>query len=654
MHRLIIIFLLIIQLCACSRNAASDPNLAHAAYLLENEPDSLKKAAEILSKINTPYLSKADRSLFALLSVKADDKLYIKHQSDSLIIEAILYEGDHTERGLYPEALYYGGRVYTNLGDYPTALQYYHQAENLLPPTQENLTLRGKILYHTAYTLNSLCLYDDALKSAKEGLNISKSLGDSTSTSNFLELAGGISLLMDSVDMAQNYLNSAKEICRKQGSHNIGSIDVQLAKIEKIKGNTERALKILKNIREQSDPATEAFVIASKARMYLNAEVPDSAYVFASRLLRNPKFNYRHAALSILLNPALSEFVSKDSVIVYARMLASELAIHYAERDSTLSNHQQSVYNYDLHVRKESQAQKESLEWQLACLTVLLIAGIIIIVLLIRSIHNAKQTLILQKTIIELTNKLEALESRSETGTKRETCSYRGSDDENAVETLRKKLINFVEEGLPINQLEENLKNSEAYSRFIGFISNGTPEKTDWNDISTAVRGVAPEFFENLHTLSSGNLRESELHIAILMRCHFSARGIRETFKYIDKINLSCDSLNGEDERKGFDRHRFIDNLDLLSKMFPDIKITISTTITAKNYMSTDELNKLCDKYGVLWEKTAVCPSSPKEIEFMVDLDQQIETIRGARSSKKEDQCLDEKATSLRGGKNGL
>ena len=60
--------------------------------------------------------------------MKIADKNYVTHTSDSLILRVIDHEESHKGDGRYAEALYYGGRVYSDLGDYPTSLKYFQQS----------------------------------------------------------------------------------------------------------------------------------------------------------------------------------------------------------------------------------------------------------------------------------------------------------------------------------------------------------------------------------------------------------------------------------------------------------------------------------------------------------------------------------------------
>lgn len=111
----------------------------------------------------------------------------------------------------------------------------------------------------------------------------------------------------------------------------------------------------------------------------------------------------------------------------------------------------------------------------------------------------------------------------------------------------------------------------------------------------------------------------------------YSRDYIQETLSYIDKITLSCDSLNDSDERIGFNKSQFLANVSLLTSRFPEMKIAIATTITTKNYMSIDEIKILCETYGLEWKKTAVCPSSPKDTTLMVELDKQVDNAKNMR-----------------------
>ena len=108
----------------CSRSSR-DPRLARIAASVSDRPE---EALASLDSIDRSSLSKSDSHYYDLLTLKARDKAYIDHESDSLVLDVIDYYSSRPEDPEYPEALYYGGRVYSDLGDYPSALKYFQKA----------------------------------------------------------------------------------------------------------------------------------------------------------------------------------------------------------------------------------------------------------------------------------------------------------------------------------------------------------------------------------------------------------------------------------------------------------------------------------------------------------------------------------------------
>lgn len=115
---------LLVAICACS-TGKHDARLDMVDRLAAESPRS---ALDSLAAIERDILSEADSHYYDLLTIKCADKAYITHTSDSLILNVIDWYAEHKSGHLYPEALYYGGRVYSDLGDYPTALKYFQDA----------------------------------------------------------------------------------------------------------------------------------------------------------------------------------------------------------------------------------------------------------------------------------------------------------------------------------------------------------------------------------------------------------------------------------------------------------------------------------------------------------------------------------------------
>ena len=60
---------------------------------------------------------------YHLLTIKAEDKLYTRHTSDSLINLIVKFYDEHGDKNKLIEAYYYQGSVYRDLHDAPSALE---------------------------------------------------------------------------------------------------------------------------------------------------------------------------------------------------------------------------------------------------------------------------------------------------------------------------------------------------------------------------------------------------------------------------------------------------------------------------------------------------------------------------------------------------
>ncbi|MDE5586430.1 MAG: amino acid ABC transporter permease, partial [Muribaculaceae bacterium] len=110
----ITVLLLFAALCSCTGVSEQDRMFLEIDRLCDSVPE---EAMRCLDSIDPKPLSERDLNRYRLLWIKSRDKAYVNHTSDTLILDVIDYYDRHRNDGLYPEALYYGGRVYSDLGD---------------------------------------------------------------------------------------------------------------------------------------------------------------------------------------------------------------------------------------------------------------------------------------------------------------------------------------------------------------------------------------------------------------------------------------------------------------------------------------------------------------------------------------------------------
>ena len=139
-----------VVLSGCS-GKPDDPRLLEIAETVSACPEEMLAR---LDSMDVGSMKESDRYFHALMRIKAQDKAYVVHTSDSVILRVIDYYSRHKGSGHYPEALYYGGRVYSDIGDAPTALSYFQAALDALPEGKDD-NLRSRIYSQMGSLLNS-------------------------------------------------------------------------------------------------------------------------------------------------------------------------------------------------------------------------------------------------------------------------------------------------------------------------------------------------------------------------------------------------------------------------------------------------------------------------------------------------------------------
>ena len=124
-------------LASCRADRRAERLLLQADSLLSVCPDSAQTLLHVWAD-SIDRQPEDIRMYYNLLRIKADDKTYVTHTSDSLILKVVHYYKKSRDKRLLPEALYYAGRTYSDLKDAPRALEYYQRAIDVMQ--REKLT----------------------------------------------------------------------------------------------------------------------------------------------------------------------------------------------------------------------------------------------------------------------------------------------------------------------------------------------------------------------------------------------------------------------------------------------------------------------------------------------------------------------------------
>ena len=159
------------------------------------------------------------RMYYDLLCIKAQDKAYMPHASDSLILSVLHYYEERADRRHLPEAYYYAGRVASDLGDAPQALDYFGKALDYFGKALEAMPegamtdLRNRVTSQMGILFYRQRMYPEALEMYKQSLACDSLLGDSLGMAFSFRDIGKAYIGLGKQDSTLFYLLQANRIC---------------------------------------------------------------------------------------------------------------------------------------------------------------------------------------------------------------------------------------------------------------------------------------------------------------------------------------------------------------------------------------------------------------------------------------------------------
>lgn len=165
--------MLMIWICLYACGNKPYPHAMQVAdTLVYHNPDSSIVLLNLL-KDSIASQPQATQMYYRLLTIKARDKAYITHTSDSLIKQVLHYYEEEEDEKHLPEAYYYAGRVYSDLGDAPQALSFYQKTAELLKGSTDYRL--QEVLYSQMGELFFFQdVYDEALKAYRKSYYYNK------------------------------------------------------------------------------------------------------------------------------------------------------------------------------------------------------------------------------------------------------------------------------------------------------------------------------------------------------------------------------------------------------------------------------------------------------------------------------------------------
>lgn len=521
MIRILIGILAICLLMSGCSEAEHDARLKEIAEIVSDSP---QEALLSLDSIDCQKLSESERHYYDLLTIKVKDKIYIQHTSDSLILDVISYYENSPQSSLYAEALYYGGRVYRDMGDVPTALQYFHKALDNIPEDSQCLNLKARVLSQTGRLLQGISLYDEAIPYIEKSLKICELNKDTTNIVYELQLLGGTYLRAKKYRLAEHYFNKAIEMSSNLPISFKAKSKMYLADVKYQVGQLDSALILIRNTPDFVNPIARNRALSSASDIYLAKGLLDSAYIYAHELINSPDSNNKVNGYQNLLLPELQKFIPLDTIYQYIDEYRGLLENYYDSNESQLAMNQHNFYNYQLHEREKQTAQKEKNKFLGWLYIISIVAVILVITVLALNINRKKQQLRLHEALDNISELKSSLNNNSSADSSESQPKdiAKETTTESLRNRLRSELLGIYNKDKRQVEIPSAILKSEAYKELQSYVASGKIIPLDsqlWEQVESAVIESSPNFKYNLQLLTGGNLSSQDYRMALLIKC---------------------------------------------------------------------------------------------------------------------------------------
>lgn len=529
-----ILLLSLVCFVGCMRHR-HDPRLVTVAGIVADNP---KEALARLDSIDAEQLSDDDRVFYDFLTVKGQDKADVPLTKDSLITIVLAATEHDTHADYYPEVQYYGGRVYSEMGDYPKALRHFQNALDKLPPETDQIILRRNVLNQMARLLDDLRLYKEAIPLVEQTLEINRRLNRPEDIVHDLHLLGHIYMHTEEYKKAERYFREAVKDSKDLNIYFRAKSQMLLAAAKSRLGDMDSALKLIRHTPDSVHPFTRCFALSYAADIYLAEGILDTAYAYAHELIYGKNRDNEATGYSVMLSPKMKSRISMEEREHYIDGYNEHLKGFFNQNENTQALIQQTYYNYQLHDRDRQAAEESDKKKSyiiFGILIVIVFVGLVVTIWVLRikdknkariiELHEAIDNIEKLKKELQRQNKLLAAnDAPVEQNTPSAETNAPSSADKQQIlrERLKNELFSLYEnakDGTPVSSV---ILRSKAYAALQEMIARKTNiQESDplWNELEKAVLKSSPRFKENLDLLTSGKTTLYDWHTALLIKC---------------------------------------------------------------------------------------------------------------------------------------
>ncbi|WP_321480173.1 tetratricopeptide repeat protein [uncultured Bacteroides sp.] len=536
-----LLFTLYCLLCTYScKNHPSPPILTKVDSLTYTNPDS---AIGLLSSLKEQMSreAKSTQMYYQLLQIKAKDKAYIPHTSDSTILSIVHYYEQKKNHPHLMEAYYFAGRVYSDLGDSPQALSYFQKAADA---SKDNTDYRAVSRIYSQ--IGELCLYqsiyDNALAAYRNAYHYNVLAKDSTGLVFNLRDLGCNYTGLNNADSSLYYYKVAYALAEKLTNQRLMNIvQGELAGVYVQLKRYDEAKKALEEPLSSPYRSNRSAIYVNAANLYNRTGELELASSYASRIIEENGSIYAKQSAHWILAQIAEKREDCPTVMKEIKEYATCSDSIKRITNSEVIGKMQSLYNYQLR-EKENQRLKAENQKQQLWISYIIFSLIIIIALgVIYAQYNKRRKDKLKEQLkklerlkeeqhqkstqfIEENNKrIKKLEEELKTSQEKDSIHL-------ALLQTRQEQYRQINSKAEIDKREQELAEkaflqSSIYKQIHQLASgNSTMTNDDWDKLTNAIDETYDSFTSRLYALH--HFSSIEMKICLLLKAKISVTAI--------------------------------------------------------------------------------------------------------------------------------
>ena len=533
MRRCCYILFLLVLLSACSDNGEVVALLDHAEAVMEEHPDS---AYQFLCEADSCVAdqSRKTRMRHQMLMTEAKNKLDMPLPSDTLFQEVVDYYDGHGNPNQQLMAHYLLGRIYSDRGEAPQALQCYNDAVEKADTLSDDCdyTTLYKVYGQMADVFESQVMPDEEIDALKQYSQYALKAGNTYEYIRGIEFMAGAYDIKRDTAMILSMEQKAAELYRKFNMSQAAACALTMSiRIHVNRGNYREAHQLMDTFEKESGLFDMDGNICkgrehyynTKGLYYLGIGQFDSAEYEFKRLI---PYGYTFDAYKGLMKVyKKKEDITRALSCMEQREASFDTLI--TNIHATATRQVKGMYDYTRHQRIASEERMKSERNRLLLILVVTIFLFISCAayILYRNYRNRQLREIARLNNLYVTTQLHHDQLQAELQGLQHNYSETLSEREKEMKALQQQLQLYQQQydRITPSDKEMSLMQSDIVHAFRKMLkppySKDVPSRSDWKHLLTLVRQCLPTFYHQI--MEASDLTMPEKQVCILTRLSF-------------------------------------------------------------------------------------------------------------------------------------